>query len=270
MAITANDLKVQEKSKKAPGSYHEVAAVVGKVPAVPIARGDVLKKHVMLDDLSLKLLPGQRAIAIPVSETSGAGNHIHAGDYVDVFFSLKLRSKHDRSKKVTQSRLLLPRVRVLAYGSRHLPEPAPAASSKKKSNANASHFHAGTAVLAIPVSKVNRLLLAAHNGKLSLALRNPKDPGMPDIKRFPQPGPVLIAEAADKPDGSAAVDPPGDPPVDPDKADNHAYAGIRLSDLANSNGTQPHHVRHRHHSPPHHRVDIIRGTQRSHITVYNH
>lgn len=263
--ISADELKVEERPQRVAGSFASVDAVVGKIPAVRIAGGTVLTQRLMLDDLSLKLLPGERAMAVPVTETSGAGNHIHPGDYVDVFFSLKPATGQD-SWEDTQARLLLPRLRVLAYGSRMLPEPAHAASSKSKKADDASRtFRASAAVLAVPVDKVNRLLLAEHNGKLSLLLRNPQDQGLPDTKLFPQPGPVLIAKAEGKRDAAA-----NDPAGDPDNADNHAYAGIRLGDFASGNPAPKRRAPSHHRAPAQHRVDVIRGTQRSHITVYNH
>lgn len=274
-AITQQDVKVEQRPYKVTDGFASVEAVTGKVPAVAIDTGAVLTQHVMLDDLSLKLQPGERAVAVPVSDTSGVGHHVHAGDYVDLFFALKPRTGgSDEDWKKTQSRLLLPRLRVLAYGSRTLPQAQPArATSGDKAQSggtNSRRFKADTVVLAVPVNKVNRILLAEHNGKLSLALRSPTDPGMPDVKRFPQPSPVLIAEAVKPNKTSDKTDPPSDP-ASASSADNAAYAGIHLGDLASGDPKPKRHTtRRRHHySPPHHRVDIIRGTERSHMTVYD-
>lgn len=273
-AITQQDVEVVQRPYKVSGGFTSVDAVVGKVPAIPVAAGAVLSHHVMLDDLSLKLQPGERAVAVPVTHVSGVAYHVHPGDYVDLFFALKPRTGTDDWKK-TQSRLLLPRLRVLAYGSRELPEPkAPAIATSAQKAAQTKvttttrAFKTDTAVLAVPLDKVNRILLAQNYGKLSLVLRSPTDPGMPDVKRFPQPAPVLIAKT-DTSDNKA--DPSGDPASSASSADNAAYAGIRLGDFVSGDPKPKRRTtRRRHHySPPHHRVDIIRGTERSHMTVYD-
>lgn len=271
VAIAANQLDVEKLAQPVTGSYASVDQVAGAIPAISVAKGSVLTKSMLIDDLSLKLKPGERAVAIPVTGVTGIANRIHPGDYVDLFFSLQTRADNGSGKTHSQARLLLPRLRVLAFGSRDLPAstPAPAASSAKgKARAeNQRAAPARTAVLAVPLDKVNRLLLvlAQSQGKLTLALRNPADPGMPDPSLFPQPGPVLVAKASARKAGDDAA---ADAYSNPDSADNKAYAGIALHGLAQ--GGTSHHSRRQRHVPRVHRVDIIRGTQRSHITLPNH
>ena len=86
---------------------------------------------------------------------------------------------------------------------------------------------ARSAILAVPVQDAGRLLLAAHSGKLFLALRNPGDTGLADEALFAPPAPVLAlrrdldgaAEAATRPE-------------------NLAYAGIDLNALAGDNNAR--------------------------------
>jgi pilus assembly protein CpaB len=93
----------------------------------------------------------------------------------------------------------------------------------------------------VPVDAVNRLLLAAQQGKLSLALRNPGDAGVPNPELFPQPPPTLAPLAAQK----AALDRP----------ENRAYAGIDTEGLATPPAPHPSHGRASSSVP------IVRGTR---------
>lgn len=260
--IRADQLTVARATQASGHHYASIDKVVGRVPAVTIAEGETVNRAVLLDDLSLKLRPGERAMAISVNDIVGVAHRIHPGDYVDVFFSMKHRgTTGSRGRDMTQARLLLPRVRVLAYGPRDLPRPVTGTDKDKDADKN-DKSGGGTAVLAVPVDKVNRLLLLTagqSQAKLMLALRNPLDKGMPDPSLFAQPGPVLkTADRHGKDDAYRQK---------LAKADNHAYAGISLDGLAEGE-TRPvtHHVR----APRRrlgHRVDVIRGTERGHITV---
>lgn len=262
--ITADQLTTMQTPNQPVHGFASTDEVIGKIPAVSIAKGDAINRAVLLNDLSLKLHAGERAIAVSVDETVGVAHRIQPGDYVDVFFSMHHRQgDRSRSKDVTQSRLLLPRVRVLAYGARDLPVPATASSSKDKSSTNQGTSNARAAVLAVPVDKVNRLLLlrtGQSQAKLMLALRNPMDQGMPDPSLFAQPGPVLKAAAGTQrsTDGKKKLA----------SADNHAYAGISLDGLAQGHiKPTPRATTARPRRARGHRVDVIRGTQQSHITV---
>jgi pilus assembly protein CpaB len=279
-------LKVEQRPRAVENGYTRIADVIGQVPVQPIAAGTPLTRELLINGLSLRLGPGERALAVPVDEAVGVGNRIEPGDFVDVFFSLEDKAGMG-AERDTQARLLLPRLRVLAYGAGDLPErtdaapeppAAPAAGSEdgKPGTADTAGKSAGeaseraerrttarTAVLAVPVDEVNRLLLAVQNGKLALALRNPTDTELPDPSLFPQPDPVLQANtgastAAAGTDGAAQLDTP----------DNRAYAGIALSGLAGEeNRTRPARSRAVHAAPRVRSVEVIRGTERGTLAV---
>jgi len=174
----------------------------------------------------VKLADGERAVAIPVDEIVGAGNRVQAGDYVDVFFTLK----QGQDSEKTQSRLLMSRLHVLSYGAAVIgtaggsggatpPQQAPQTSQPAQAQAQPV---ARTAVLATPVADVNRLLLATQNGKLMLALRNPSDEAIPDLALFPSPATVLAGKRELTRDQQDALKLP----------DNRAFAGIEMNGLA--------------------------------------
>jgi pilus assembly protein CpaB len=290
--IAAEALKVEQRPRAVDHTYARVTDLAGKVPVQPIAAGTPLTGELLVNGLSLRLEPGERALAVSVDEAVGVGNRIEPGDYVDVFFSLADQGGFGAGKeKDTQARLLLPRLRVLAYGAGDLPEPtdaapappvAPApgsepgkadaatseAAKKAASEANQRaerRAQARTAVLAVPVEEVNRLLLAAQNGKLALALRNPTDTELPDPTLFPQPEPVLEAKAGPTATATAA----GTDGANPlDSPDNRAYAGIALSGLAGDTARKPPQRRATPSGAPRsHGIEVIRGTQRGTLNV---
>lgn len=245
-AIVAEDVRLNPPRGGATGAYTRIAPLIGRVPARAIAEGEVLRSGDLLQGLALQLQAGERALAVPVSETSAAGDRIRPGDYVDVFFSM---TGHDRSLHApTQSRLLLARVRVLAFGDRDLPAVA-ASSGASQEPARRNGQSARSAVLAVPVESVNALLLSAQKGTLSLALRNPVDPGMPQPDLFPSAAPMLAAE------GKA-----GDEAV-ARSPENRAYAGIDTRGLARPQ-TQKARVRVR----PRHTVTVVRGARSEHLS----
>jgi pilus assembly protein CpaB len=211
--------------------------------------------------VALQLMPGERAMAVPVDEVVGAGNRIVPGDHVDVFFTLK--EGQDISK--TQSRLLASRLRVLSYGAATVAsDPSATADGNGGNGANtaapAQRTVARTAVLAVPVEQVNRVVLATQSGKLLLALRNPSDETLPDLALFPEPGPALAGKAGLSREQQDLLSHP----------DNRAFAGIELTGLAGETGapqrqasarTTKAPARSRQGSAPY-TVEVIRGTQR--------
>lgn len=217
--ISASDLKLLDLPTAVGGAYQDIDSVVGKIPAVDIPAGTLIMASSLVRGLALQLAAGERAVAVPVDEVVGIGNRIEAGDYVDVFFTLKQsqgRGTDDAEIEKSQARLLASRRRVLAYGA--------SAVSEVKSGGdvlpgNTPQTQARTAVLATPVDQVNLLLLAIQNGKLSLALRNPDDDGMADGDLFAAPAKVLGA----RPELSS------EQKDELKTADNQAFAGIDLS-----------------------------------------
>lgn len=214
-AIAMEDVKLIAIPMQMQGTYQDVAGVVGRLPMNDIDADALITETNLVHGLALKLTEGERAIAIPVDETIGVGNKVEAGDYVDVFFTLKQGSDIDRS----QARLLASRLRVLAYGSSIVGE-LPAKSTLPTQPSPATQ--ARTAVLAAGIDQINPLLLAMQNGKLTLALRHPGDAGAADAALFPQPGNVLTPKG-----NHGAL-----------TADNRAFSGVDLSSWSGSNAAR--------------------------------
>lgn len=244
--LTASSLKLINWAQRPADGYADVNAAVGGVPLIDIPAGAAVTAKVLARGLSMALKPGERALAVPVDEQAGAGNRIVPGDYVDVFVSLKVPAAMNYQPAVhdtSQTRLLLSRLRVLAYGSDDLPSSSAGAPSAPRADDSRSKPSGDgdarpvastapgqgspkdvphTAVLAVPVGEASELLLGVQNGKLSLGVRLPTDDGLPDDALFPQPRAVLAARTDLRAEQRQQLQQP----------ENRAYAGIDGSGLA--------------------------------------
>jgi len=253
--IAASALRTVATGHAPADSYTSVDAVAGDVPLVDIAPGSVITAALLAHGMATEIRPGERALAVPVDEVSGAGNRIVPGDYVDVFLTLKPApsyDSHNQEMKQPQTRLLLSRLRVLAYGTRDLPSPrtaGQASGDKKAAAAAATRQPPHTAVLAVPVDEVDRLLLGLQDGKLDLALRNPVDNGEPDPSLFPRPRAVLPSRVRLTATQRQVLGTP----------ENQAYAGIDGMGLAGQALARPVVAHPSVRRAP--RIEIIRGTQ---------
>lgn len=253
--IAAADLTITEMALPPANGYTSISEVDGRTPARNIAAGAMITSEQLLQGIAIGIKPGERAIAVPVDELAGVSNRVTPGDYVDVFMSLQDPSSAGSGQTNTQARLLLSRLQVLGYGSADVgqrdtstseqsndvgglpPEPGSRAETiasrdsrgSGSGSANADAAQARSAILAVPVQDAGRLLLAAHSGKLFLALRNPGDTGLADETIFTAAAPVLALRGnLDEAAAEAAARP-----------ENRAYAGIDLNALAGGNSRPP-------------------------------
>ncbi|WP_415033467.1 Flp pilus assembly protein CpaB [Azonexus sp.] len=161
--LTAENLRIMNFPERPSGSFDSITPLVGTVTPVDIAAGEtVLSERITppVTQASMQALkPGERAVAIRVDEVIAVGNRIRPGDRVDVFAIFRRNSD-----EITDShaRLLLPGLRVVAFGSQETAESSKKGASKVDT--------ARTAVLAMPVADVEKLALAAEAGRLMLAL----------------------------------------------------------------------------------------------------
>ncbi|SCX74055.1 Flp pilus assembly protein CpaB [Variovorax sp. EL159] len=228
-AIPADALRVERLTINPAGAFQDTAVVAGRVPVLDLGEGTPLLEGQMASGLALKVLEGERAVAIKADEVMGVGNKIQPGDFVDVFVMLKSDNKDiDR----TQARLLLSRKRVLAFGSASVDGLASKAGDKAGSNPQQFQRNdpARTAVLAIPVEDVNRLTLADSSGRLLLALRNPGDTSQPDPKLFAELPTALQPVRSAK---------PGDVLRVPLEGLDRAQAGLTAIDLSTGGQSVP-------------------------------
>lgn len=218
--LTAEDVKLAELPAAVAHGFGSTEAVVGRTTVVAVPANAALFAQQLLQGLALQLEPGQRAVSVAIREPMAAGHHVRPGDFVDVFFTLDGRT--EQAVVDTQTRLLLARSRVLAYGAASVENPpAGEAARRTEQDANARRGgarpeNAQTAVLAVPLEDVQRLTLAEKYGQLTLALRHPDDTALPDAALFAALPPALQPVT-----GRSALQPA-----------DRAYAGLRFKDLA--------------------------------------
>ena len=251
MPLSANDLAVATQAERPSGTFVYVGEATGGVLLQDVAAGQPVPRSGVSRGIALALNPGERAVAVPVDELASAGNRVSPGDHVDVFMSLPGVADAGGSRQGgTQARLLLSRLRVLGYGDRDMlsapppvatpaqedakpPEPGSRAASivgpGSSGAAGQTATPARTAVLAVPVEMIGRLLLGAQGGKLFLALRNPIDTAVADNTLFVAPAPVLpLRRGLD----SMATE-------EAQRPENQAFAGVDLGGLAGTRSALP-------------------------------
>ncbi|KAI3597260.1 Flp pilus assembly protein RcpC/CpaB [Cupriavidus necator H850] len=210
--LDADALKVEMLPIDPAGAYSEVARVTGQVPLLALGANVPVLESQLLAGLATQVREGERAVAVSVDEVIGVGNQVQPGDYVDVFLVLR---RDQQEIPESQARMLLSRLRVLAYGVASVNRP----QNAKPEQMMARQEGAKTAVLSVPLEQVSRLAMAQQSGRLLLALRNPQDEAMPSDGMFAEPQPALAARAGVPADAPRAA---------PDKA----MAGVVLSGLA--------------------------------------
>ncbi|WP_059415787.1 Flp pilus assembly protein CpaB [Cupriavidus basilensis] len=210
--VPADALKVEQLPINPTGAYTDVARVAGQIPLVGIGANVPVLESQLLAGLASQVKEGERAVAVAVDEVIGVGNQVQPGDFVDVFAVFR---RDGQEIEGSQARLLLARLRVLAYGAGTVIEtakPAPDQMMVRREGAK-------TAVLAVPVADVGKLALGQQSGRLLLALRNPEDGSVPAENLLSEPAPALQARL---PSGAPAVL----------TASDRAVAGVALASLA--------------------------------------
>lgn len=170
--------------------YTEQQQVLGLTTRMAISSGDMLlPEHFQtLSAVTANLHPGERAVAVKVDEVTGAGGFIEPGDKVDVLLFLPAGPETGRK---SSAQLLLPAIRVLAYGNQldeldqqqirqksrsylaNLDQASTAMPAERDSQNNSdkpSGKQSKTAVLAVSQQSVSTLLLAESTGRIRLAL----------------------------------------------------------------------------------------------------
>ncbi|NTX45015.1 Flp pilus assembly protein CpaB [Burkholderia cepacia] len=172
--ITADALKIRQTAPVPTGAFADPSVLVGRVPAADIPASSPVVAGALVSGLAEDVQPGERAVAVRVDETNAVGNRLRPGNFVDVFLNLKREgggTMFDGEVSQTQARLLLSKVRVLSFG-----DATPDRDSGNTTNGNTGQpTGARIAVLAVPTAQVDALTLGEASGRLTFALRNPRD-----------------------------------------------------------------------------------------------
>jgi pilus assembly protein CpaB len=223
-ALVAEDLVVARWQVALPQGFADASGAIGKTLKIDVGVGEPVLRGQIVSGLSAYLGPDERAVSIAVDDVLGVSNAVTPGDLVDIFISFDKGTEVDSG----QTRLLLSRVRVLAYGSRSLDGPSSEAGPAAPARGSVPNS-ARTAVLALPLQRVNELLLASKAGRLQMALRSPQDMAVPDTQLFAARAPVLTAKPGLSADEKAALALPV----------NEAFAGDSLVQLGGQKTVPP-------------------------------
>lgn len=186
--LPADALAVMQLPIDPSGAYQDVARVAGQVPLVNLGANVPVLESQLLSGLARQIPEGDRAMAVAVDEVVGVGNQVQPGDFVDVFVILR---RDNQEINDSQTRMLLSRLRVLAYGNGAVNE----APKQQADQMMTRREGAKTAVLSVPLEQVSKLAMAQQAGRLILALRNPKDETVPSEGMFADPPAALQARA---------------------------------------------------------------------------
>ena len=141
--------------------------VVGHQPLVDIDAGaPVTARYFKEGNALARVIPaGFQALSIEVTDVIAVGNFVRPGDIVDVLLYLRNDSN---DQTVTQARVLLKDVRVLAYEDRIIDRPDGIKDDPAANNQQVRHQR--TAVLAIAEADVTKIMLGVSKGEIRLAL----------------------------------------------------------------------------------------------------
>lgn len=172
-AITPEMLRLAQFPTRPEGAYSDINALAGRSTASDIAAGEPLIQErieggprAMLQHIEA----GERAVAVRVDDVIAVGNRLNPGDLVDVYVTLRRNSDEVAD---TQSRRLLEKLKVLAFGSKDMAAPKGSGDGAAGSQRTTAEVPK-TAVLAVKLEDIDKLALAAESGRLLLALRPPE------------------------------------------------------------------------------------------------
>ncbi|MBK4997216.1 Flp pilus assembly protein CpaB [Pseudomonas sp. S37] len=174
--LTEDDVLVERLQVAPAGAYQQIAEVIGRTSARPLAAGTWLEASSFQagGPLARMIRSNERAVAVGVDEVIGAAGQLRPGDYVDVLLFLREEPNNPQSS----AQVVLPALRVLSVGEQtglaNDGRPAQTAEEQKARREQASMSGNGTrtVALAVPEAMASRLLLAAQAGTLRLAVRS--------------------------------------------------------------------------------------------------
>src|SRR5262245_35855987 len=167
-----DDLKIVNVPKgQAPeGSYEKVSDVAGLGVTVPLVRNEViLPAKLATKEAGVGLPPvipeGMRAVSVRVNEVIGVAGYVLPGNRVDILATASPTEQHSD----TITKVILANVQVLTSGTR-----------MEQDQEKGKPMQVTVVTLLVFPDQAERLALAATEGKIQLALRNPLDKSAPE------------------------------------------------------------------------------------------
>ena len=197
--LTEQDVRLVAWPSKSPvvGSFNKAEAVLNRGLITPVLENEPLTESKLAPIEAGAGLPptipaGMRAMSVKVDEVIGVAGFVVPGTRVDVVVTVRQMPTSDEP----MSRTVLSNVLVLTAGTKYDQEQAKDGEPQKST----------VVTLAVAPSDAERIALAASEGKISLALRNPLDVA-------PTETPGIQVTALMKKDASPAPAPKATAPV---------------------------------------------------------
>lgn len=158
-------------------------ALVGSVAQVPIKKGEQITRNKITEPgirtgLSPQVTPGRRAVAIPVTETSGVAKLVKPGDRIDLIAVLDLGGGKENkvAKTVLQDVVVLSTGRnVTNNAARVLEQDTPGGKERIRSLAEDATFTTVTLEVTPEQAQTLALIQGGGDNALSISLRNNDD-----------------------------------------------------------------------------------------------
>jgi pilus assembly protein CpaB len=225
VALTTDDLRIVSwpARSQVTGSYADPKDVINRGAIQTINENEpITNRNIASPESGAGLHPmipqGMRAYSVRINEVIGVAGFTVPGTRVDVIVSVRDNGNTGTTRSEPMARTVVSNVQVLTAGTRYDQEESKQGGTPKQSN---------VVTLAVLPEEAERVALAAAEGEISLALRNPLDvdptetPGvkLPALMRGPGPEPVVVnttpRRVAPRPAPVVAVAPPPPPPAAP-------------------------------------------------------
>ena len=168
--LAAKDLKLVAwpASSPVPGAFEKIEAVVDRGLVAGLVENEPVTEPKLAPleagaGLPPSIPPGMRAMSVKVDEVVGVAGFVVPGTRVDLVVTVKGRGNSADEKPM--SRVAISNVLVLTAGTRY----------DQEQGLKGEPQPATVVTLAVTPEDAERIALAASEGKISLALRNPLD-----------------------------------------------------------------------------------------------
>lgn len=146
------------------GAYSVLDSVVGRVVRVNVFAGEAIVPGRLAPSgtgpgLELKILPGERAMAVRINDVAGIAGMIQPNSRVDILVNIG-----DPATNKQVAKLFMENMRVLAIGT------------EIQRDASGKPISAATVTLAVTPEQAERLAVAMNQGSIALVLRGYGDP----------------------------------------------------------------------------------------------
>jgi pilus assembly protein CpaB len=210
--VTKDDVKLVAwpAANPIPGAFTDTTKVVNRGLIVAVGENEPITESKLAAVGAGAGLPptipeGMRAVSIRVNEIVGVAGFVIPGTRVDVLVNIS----SDDGTRETISRIVLSNVQVLASGTRY---------DQQRATQEGKAIPTSVVTLVLTPEDVEKLALAADEGKLTLALRNPLDTaevttkGARRAELFGEPSPPPVKKVVQGRTVLRAAAPPPPPP----------------------------------------------------------